>query len=67
MISTEDLIADWITIRMTLKRQLEHLRTGHELRVPGLDATQATADMAARLKTCLSEIEGLLKSYSSRG
>jgi hypothetical protein len=27
MITTEDLIADWIAIRTTLKRQLEHLKS----------------------------------------
>jgi hypothetical protein len=32
----------------------------------GINAAQAAADMTARLKTCLGEIEGLLKSYSSR-
>ena len=67
MISTEDLMADWITVRTTLKRQLTYLKSGHEVRVPGFDAAQATADMVARVESCLGEIERLLKTYSSRG
>jgi hypothetical protein len=67
MMSTDALIAEWITIRTTLKRQTDQLKSGDQVRVPGLDAAQCTADIAARIKICLGEIEGLLKSYSSRG
>jgi hypothetical protein len=59
MIPTEDLIADWITIRATLKRQLDQLKSAN-------GTAGVATETVARLKTCLSEIEALLRSNSSR-
>jgi hypothetical protein len=66
MVTTDDLIADWIGIRKTIKQQLAHLNDGHKVLVPGVDAGRATAEVKERLHSCLEDIESLLRSYSSR-
>jgi hypothetical protein len=59
MILSKDLIADWIAIRATLKRQLDHLKSAD-------GAAGVATETVARLRTCLSEIEALLRSHLSR-
>ena len=56
--TTNDLIEDWIQIRATLQRQVRMLESGES---HGSDATAATI---AHLKTCISELNALLKEYS---
>lgn len=43
MTTTDNLVADWIGIRKTIKRQLDHLNDGHKMLAPGMDTAKATA------------------------
>jgi hypothetical protein len=66
METTNDLVADWIGIRKTIKRQLDHLNDGHKMPAPGMDTAKATADVKERLHNRLDDIESLLRKYPSQ-
>jgi hypothetical protein len=59
MVTIDDLVANWIEMRATIKQQLEHFKSGNKMRVPGMDSEEATAEAVDRLEKCLAEIETL--------
>src|SRR5258708_20926047 len=66
MVTIDDLVANWIEMRATIKQQLEHFKSGNKMRVPGMDSEEATAEAVDRLEKCLAEIETLLRHYPAR-
>ena len=66
MDSIEQLIADWIRIRTTLKGQLKHFEAGHTV-IVGQDSSHVTAEATERVRRCVIEIELLISHYSQRG
>src|SRR5258708_478287 len=68
MVTIEDhLVTDWIEIRTTIKRQLQHFKSGNKMRVRGVDEEAATAEGVERLESCLTNIETLLRHYPPEG
>jgi hypothetical protein len=66
MVTIDDLVANWIEMRATIKQQLEHFKSGNTMRVPGMDSREATAEAVDRLEKCLAEAETLLRHYPAR-
>jgi hypothetical protein len=66
MVTLDDLVANWIEMRATIKQQLEHFKSGNKMRVPGMDSEEATVEAVDRLEKCLAEIETLLRHYPAR-
>jgi hypothetical protein len=62
----DELIADWIRIRVTLKGQLKRFDDGHRMVVPGRDSEAITIEASERLHRCVVEIEHLIAHYSIR-
>ena len=67
MDNIDQLIADWIQVRATLKRQLKHFAEGNTVALSGQAGGQLTEDATERLHRCVTEIEVLIAHYSSRG
>ena len=65
--SIDQLVADWIQVRATLKRQLKHFAEGNSLSLPNQVRGRLTEDATERLHRCVTEIEVLIAHYSSRG
>jgi hypothetical protein len=64
MISTNDLVEDWIQVRTILQRQLKQLEPGPAQ--AGNEAPDSrTKATAARVKTCIDELNALLKDYAT--
>ena len=62
MLIIRDLIEDWIEMRATLKRHLEMLETDAATGA----ATASTEAAIVMIKSCISELNALLKEYSRR-
>ena len=63
MLTTVDLVEDWIQMRTTLQKQLKALEAGEGLTgVEELDSTTST--IAARLKKIVWEVTELLKAHA---
>jgi hypothetical protein len=65
--SIEQLIADWIQVRSTLKRQLKLFEDGHTIVMPDRDSQEVTAEASERVHRVVTEIELLIAHYSSKG
>ena len=63
MLTTVDLVEDWIGIRVTLQKQLKALEAG-EMRTGADDLDARTGMIGARLKTIVAELTELLKEHA---
>lgn len=63
MLTTIDLVEDWIEMRVTLQKQLKALEAG-EVRIGADEPGSATGPIGARLKKILAELTELLKEHA---
>ena len=63
MMTTKDLIEDWIVMRSTLVRQLEMLKS--EQMHTETNASETTRATVVRVETCIAELTALLKEHPS--
>jgi len=66
MDNIEQLIADWIQVRATLKRQLKHFAEGNPVTLADGVSHHLADEATQRLHRCVTEIEVLITEYSIR-
>jgi hypothetical protein len=63
IVTTTDLIEDWIQMRSTLQRQLKMLESG-EMHTGDRIPDSTARDTIVRVRRCIDELNSLLKEYA---